>query len=188
MRTLLLAVVVLPAALAEAHPGGTDADGCHTCRTECAQWAPHHCHTGARKATSWAPERSWARATVFVESVIDGDTIKVRTRDEPPQRYTVRLRGIDCPERKEAGGRDATAHTRARLTGLTIVLQAGATEFERDVFGRTLAYAEYMGVDIGLELIERRLCADYSYKYPHARQERYGRAAAAQVAPTAGSR
>lgn len=33
----------------QAHPGGTDANGCHTCRTNCAQYGlrtgQYHCHT-----------------------------------------------------------------------------------------------------------------------------------------------
>lgn len=183
MRLSPLLLLLCPLPLA-AHPGGTDGSGCHTCRADCGEWTKHHCHTSPGEGKAWAPERAWARATVVVETVIDGDTIKVRTRSEPPERYTVRLRGIDCPEKKEDGGPAATRHTRARLLGLTIVLQSGAQQFERDVFGRTLAYAEYMGVDVGLELIEKGFCTDYSRKYPHPRQARYQRASAAQVAPS----
>lgn len=36
-----------------AHPGRTDASGCHTCRTNCAKWGlsngEYHCHGGSKK-------------------------------------------------------------------------------------------------------------------------------------------
>lgn len=44
----------------------------------------------------------------------------------------------------------------------------------RDRYGRTLAYlTKADGVDFGLEMLTEGLCADYSAKYPHPRQDAY---------------
>lgn len=169
--------VVMTCSPVGAHPGAMAEDGCHVCRTDCESWGlddgERHCHEEVSEAR-------WARQTVWVERVVDGDTLKVRTRGEEPVKFTVRFRGIDCPEMNEGGGR-AKRHVQRRLTGKTVVLQAGMSTFERDRYGRTLAYVERVGVDIGLELIEAGLCVDYSQRYPHARQTRYLAAQALHV-------
>ena len=89
LLTVLLASV-LTASVSAAHPGGRAADGCHFCRTNCAQWGEvageRHCHeerppsrvrqngqppirqphaaaarpTRRRPAAAQAPWRSWA--------------------------------------------------------------------------------------------------------------------------------
>ena len=164
LRLATLAAVLIPCEGA-AHPGRIAADGCH--RDAAAN--ERHCH-GPNETT---PERNWARATVRVDRVVDGDTVKVTTRDVPPVQLTVRLRGLDCPETRMKGGPAATAHLKARVHGKVVVLQSGTGTFEKDQYGRTLAYIERMGVDLGEELIAQRLCSDFSHKYPHARQERY---------------
>lgn len=55
MKALMLALLLalsLPG-IASAHPGNTDASGCHTCRTNCSNWGlsygEYHCHN----AKSW---------------------------------------------------------------------------------------------------------------------------------------
>jgi hypothetical protein len=54
---LVLALVIsliLPLSVF-AHPGRTDANGCHTCRTNCESWGlkygEYHCHGGNVKET-----------------------------------------------------------------------------------------------------------------------------------------
>lgn len=50
---LLCSVILLRDSLqhVDAHPGRTDANGCHTCRTNCAKWGlaqgEYHCHGGS---------------------------------------------------------------------------------------------------------------------------------------------
>ena len=52
-RILLLLLLFFSISLldiqVQAHPGGTDSSGCHTCRTNCAQYGlrtgQYHCHT-----------------------------------------------------------------------------------------------------------------------------------------------
>lgn len=40
----------------KAHPGRTDGNGCHTCRTNCEKWGlaygEYHCHNGNSSASS----------------------------------------------------------------------------------------------------------------------------------------
>ena len=52
LRWVVAAVLLTAAAVAAvSHPGGTAADGCHTCRTNCAKWNVkadvRHCHNGS---------------------------------------------------------------------------------------------------------------------------------------------
>lgn len=58
---LLGAVVWLLASQASAHPGGTDASGCHTCRTNCSRWGlssgEYHCHGGGSSSGSSSARR-----------------------------------------------------------------------------------------------------------------------------------
>jgi hypothetical protein len=48
IKLFLIALLFLVPVLTEAHPGRTDASGCHTCRTNCASWGlstgEYHCH------------------------------------------------------------------------------------------------------------------------------------------------
>ena len=50
------AVLVAAAPPAAAHPGRTNASGCHTCRTNCSKWGlstgQYHCHGGGRRSAS----------------------------------------------------------------------------------------------------------------------------------------
>ncbi len=45
---LFTAFLFAPFPSLRAHPGGTDANGCHTCKTNCEKWGLHygqyHCH------------------------------------------------------------------------------------------------------------------------------------------------
>lgn len=47
---VLLTFLTMFAVPVQAHPGRTDSSGCHTCRTNCAQWGlqdgQYHCHNG----------------------------------------------------------------------------------------------------------------------------------------------
>lgn len=131
-----------------------------------------------------------------VTKVVDGDTIEVRVRK---QVIVVRLKGIDCPESKsnakcqasddcdpEAGKR-ATAAMRKLVGGKVVTLVSAGSDFEKDVYGRTLAYVELDDEDVGLKLISDGFCWDYSAKYPHPRQLRY-RAADHTTRPSGGQR
>jgi endonuclease YncB( thermonuclease family) len=94
-----------------------------------------------------------APVVAHVERVVDGDTLWVRTS---LGRTDVRLLGIDCPESKHNAkcrrdgdaacnaevprGKAATRRARELLhPGDAVTLEPGGT-FQRDRYGRTLAY------------------------------------------------
>ena len=53
---IMIMIVVLSPLYVEAHPGRTDSNGCHTCRTNCAKWGlsygQYHCHGKTNSSTS----------------------------------------------------------------------------------------------------------------------------------------
>lgn len=55
-RLIMIMIVVLLPLYVEAHPGRTDSNGCHTCRTNCAKWGlrygQYHCHGKTNRSTS----------------------------------------------------------------------------------------------------------------------------------------
>src|ERR687895_1878824 len=81
--------------------------------------------------------------------VIDGDTIVVRPLEETARpRYTVRLLGIDSPERspKECGS-DLASQSARRLAprGRRVLLKTDPTQPLFDRFDRLLAYVKLRG-------------------------------------------
>jgi endonuclease YncB( thermonuclease family) len=96
------------------------------------------------------PERPRAQTIrSVVVRVIDGDTIVVRPHEETRRpRYTVRLLGIDSPERspRECGADRATDSAR-RLAprGRRVLLKTDPTQPLFDRFDRLLAYVKLRG-------------------------------------------
>lgn len=66
-----------------------------------------------------------------VMSVVDGDTIEVLHNGNPER---VRLNGIDCPERTQAFGTEATRFTEELVKGKTVTVNMLAF----DKYGRTI--------------------------------------------------
>ena len=104
---LVLLGVVLTATPAFAHPGRA-ADGCHSCRTNCAQWGEvegeRHCHgqpsrvrqNGQSPARPPQAAEDGSREIPVeilgsVPRIVDADTLEVAGQK-------VRLQGIDAPE------------------------------------------------------------------------------------------
>lgn len=85
-----------------------------------------------------------------VAYVVDGDTIVV---DIGVDRFTIRLVGIDTPEREQCGWGEATEAMRALVDGKTVELYGGA-HADADPFGRLLRYVFVDGIDAGLEQIK----------------------------------
>jgi len=84
--------------------------------------------------------------TYRVVRVVDGDTVTLGNGD------TVRLGGIDAPEVGECGYKRA----RNKLSALVLDKQVslGATDEDRDQYGRLLRYVDVDGTDSGLRLIK----------------------------------
>ncbi len=87
--------------------------------------------------------------TFRVEYVVDGDTVRLRNGE------TVRLAGIDTPERGECGADQATRALQRLVLGREVRL--GETDEDRDQYGRLLRYLDVDGVDAGLSQIRAGL-------------------------------
>ena len=115
------------------------------------------------------PDRSeWDSGTVT--RVIDGDTVEV-------QGYgTIRVIGIDTPERGECGFARASTVMRNLALGKSVTLVPGARD-NKDRYDRLLRYVDVGNQDAGLQLIKRGLAiARYDSRDgygQHPREARY---------------
>jgi micrococcal nuclease len=201
--------------LAGAHPGGTDEEGCHACRSSCDKWDleedERHCHGEDSEDDEDAADDSddgdegddgdeddpdlSENGRVYVDKVLDGDTLVVRPLDGKSDRIRIRVLGIDCPEShknpkcrrqgREGGpgceeqiprGKKAAKRVAELIDGQVVRLESGEEdgEFDRGGYDRVLAYIRLEdGRDLGKYLIEQDLCRDYGDKYPHPRHEAY---------------
>ncbi|WP_222183404.1 thermonuclease family protein [Geminicoccus harenae] len=88
---------------------------------------------------------AWAWPAL-VERVVDGDTIQVRA---DRRTLTVRLSGIDAPERGQPGGIQAGQALAELVAGRSVeVVPEG-----RDRYGRVVARVELAGRDVGTILV-----------------------------------
>lgn len=90
-----------------------------------------------------APGDVW---TGIVLRVSDGDTLIV-TRDGSHENVTIRLFGIDCPERPQAYGDDATA----AATSAVLSRKVTVVERNRDRYKRTVADVHRLPDDRSLQ-------------------------------------
>lgn len=103
-------------------------------------------HTTTHTTTTSAPPpptTTTAADRLTAARVIDGDTIVTSAGD------TIRLAGIDTPERGQCGYSEATANLRRTLAGNTLTLtKAGLTD--RDKYGRLIRYVDVGEQDAGM--------------------------------------
>ena len=103
-------------------------------------------HTTSHATTTSAPPpptTTTAADRLTAARVIDGDTIVASAGD------TIRLAGIDTPERGQCGYSEATANLRRTLAGNTLTLtKAGLTD--RDKYGRLIRYVDVGEQDAGM--------------------------------------
>lgn len=111
-----------------------------------------------------AEEPTW-----LVTHVVDGDTIDLDSGE------TVRLVGIDTPERGECGFGPAQSALKRLVLGKEVTLVA--SDEDADKYGRLLRFVEVDGLDVGLRLIRKGLAiARYDSRDGygrHAREDRY---------------
>ncbi len=87
----------------------------------------------------------------MVADVTDGDTIVVWKKDN---RTVIRLAGIDCPERQQPFGKEATAFTANRTLGKTVTVIPETT----DRYDRTVANVHLEnGKSLSVELLHAGL-------------------------------
>lgn len=124
------------------------------------------------------PTPSVAPATVV--DVVDGDTIDVRMDGDIE---TVRLVGIDTPERGECGYDKATLNLGRMLNVAVTLVEAGPETDDRDLYGRLLRYVEAGGDDVGLQQIEDGMAiARYDSRDGYGRHDREAEYIAADAA------
>lgn len=91
---------------------------------------------------------------VVVTAVVDGDTIEVSLGGA---RETVRVIGIDAPEREECGYAEATQALSDRVLNQQVNLTAITSRDDTDQYGRLLRYVSIdhggIGDDVGLMMI-----------------------------------
>jgi len=136
-----IAVYLALASLAQAHPGRTNAQGCH------AGSQSYHCHSGS-EVSPIAP------ATTI--SVGDGDTLRATYQG---QSITIRLACIDAPETAQVPW---GALSRERLQQL---LPAGSSiqvkEVDRDRYGRVVAEVFANGQLVNLQMVQEGYAVVY---------------------------
>ncbi|HWJ10682.1 MAG TPA: thermonuclease family protein [Nocardioides sp.] len=103
--------------------------------------------------------------TYTVVDVVDGDTLDLDSGD------TVRLAGIDTPERGECGFGPAQSALKRLVLGKEVTLVA--SDEDHDKYGRLLRYVEVAGLDAGLRLIRKGLAiARYDSRDGYGRHPR----------------
>ncbi len=99
-----------------------------------------------------------------VVSVVDGDTIEVRVAGVTE---SVRIIGINSPERGECLADGATQWMRDRVEGRSVTLVQDRSD--RDQYGRLLRYVEVDGADAGVELVRAGMAIARRYPPDTAR-------------------
>lgn len=173
------------AAQAAANTRDPDGDGvyCESLPCPCLGKAGGSSGGSSGGGGSTTPSRSgrlgkFTRLPVTITSVVDGDTLKIRTTKGVNS--TMRVIGIDTPETKkpnvpvECGGKEATAMMTRLAQGKKGVIIADPTQDSVDRYGRALGYIEVGGKDLGLALVRAGRADVYIYGgVPFQRALRY---------------
>lgn len=109
-----------------------------------------------------------------VKRIVDGDTIELRVAG---RRRTVRLVGMDTPERGDCGFDEAKAALRKQLRrGEKVKLKKESRQGNKDRFGRWLRYMHDGSVDTGLRQVKRGFAEVLVVGKGFERRPRYQRA------------
>lgn len=152
-RLVISLLVCLPSAIASAHPGGVDKDGCH----KEARTAARHCHperaNRAEKAPTYDaehPPKAGDEGVFFgpLVAVVDGDTFSAKVQGVVMK---FRLQAIDAPERDQPYGANSTALLREITQTRDLVLVFA----DVDSYGRIVVHAWVGNTDINAEMVRR---------------------------------
>lgn len=155
--------------------------GCGAATSE-PETAPSPSTSESTTTTSSSPPTeppSSAAAGARVVEVVDGDTIHVEVAG---QQESVRLIGINAPERGECLSGEATDLLQDLVAGRDVELVVDRTD--RDQYGRLLRHVEVEGVDVGAELVRSGLALARDYPPDTSRSDEYS--AAQRTAEEAG--
>lgn len=133
-------------------------------------------------------DRQDTARVVTVSAVLDGDTLRVRSRTGADL-GRVRLLGINAPELSHDGRPEqcyAVTATKllARMTppGTRIRLVRDHTQPSRDRYGRMLRYVQHASLDVEEQLLKAGAARPFTWHPPLERTKRYHRAADAAAA------
>jgi micrococcal nuclease len=100
----------------------------------------------------------------YVATVVDGDTLHLRV-DGKHRPIKLRLHGVDCPERSQAYGREASALTRTLVLAKKVTVLAK----KRDRYGRLVGSVMIDGKSLAARLIGAGACWHYK-RYSKSRK------------------
>lgn len=138
---------------------------------------PCPCSTEGAGPGVAGPEPERLRARVL--SAVDGDTIRVRSARRGNRKISVRLLGVDTPEkygRRECLGSRASDFTNRLLKGSRVKLVTDPSQERRDRYGRLLAYVTRGSTSAQVALLARGLARIYAPDGPFRRIDRFSRA------------
>lgn len=162
----ILGILFIGVMLTNAHPGRTDKNGCHVCRTNCEKWGleqgEYHCHNIPAETSYQTPINTYLPTPtitstqkldriVNVTSIVDGDTIYIDYKEK------VRFVGVNTPEIGEPGYQEAKSYIEKRIMGKQIYLDVDDKN-TKDKYGRTLAVILIDKENLNKEL----LCKGYA--------------------------
>ena len=129
----------------------------------------------AVQAAPAVPSATWL--TGVVTRVSDGDTVWLRpSGNRRAQPLKLRLRGIDAPERCQAGGHAATVALMSQVENAEVVVRVVGT----DAYGRLLVDMRWRGVDVAARMVREGHAWSHrrgSVADTYASEEREARAA-----------
>lgn len=186
----LLLFFTFSAGTASAHPGRTDANGGHTCHTNCAKWGlkdgEYHFHNGGKatapKEPVVVPTKTPAKKVAGivgntvtdngklykVVKVLDGDTIEVSVNGKNEK---VRLLAIDAPEisdtrkQPQCYSKEATKKLSSIVSGKFVKLVNDPTQGNKDKYQRLLRYVYADNTFVNAELVKQGFARSYK-SYP----------------------
>lgn len=139
-----------------------------SCQQNTERVGPSRC---AASVTGCLSGSDSVKVFLKVSRVIDGDTFEGRMTVNSKEAYnpgvnpwayeltklTIRINGIDAPERGQYYGDVATLHLQWLISGKTVGLKLK----QKDMYGRWIATAYQDGADIGAEMLKEGLAWHY---------------------------
>jgi endonuclease YncB( thermonuclease family) len=149
--------------LAFAHPGKTDANGCHTNK----KTGEYHCHSGKGVKALPAKKEKTSFTDVKLVSVHDGDTFKISlpcNKGVLCDNVDVRVQGIDTPEinSKDTCEKKAAKQAKEFTQAFLAKGQIDLKNCDRDKYFRLLCDVKVNNTDLASQLIKANLAVKYS--------------------------
>ncbi|MDO4979032.1 MAG: thermonuclease family protein [Candidatus Saccharibacteria bacterium] len=138
------------------------------------------------------PEKIFEDGEFFVESVTDGDTIKINYYGKVTP---LRLIGVDAPETynttnttTKCKGQKSTEYLKKLIAGKKVKIAKDSSQSEKDIYDRLLRYVYLEHEDIGELLLKNGFASEYTFSnQTYLHQTTYRNAEAEAKANSAGN-